>query len=103
MGSLHLKKSFEVVHKVLNEILFFNVTSTQLLRSTYNYDINTQLRYGWIILAVLEDPGTRISLSVIEFTAVETKGNLGSSRALAPQFQISRQFDILCMVGSISM
>jgi hypothetical protein len=96
-----LKKSFEVVHIVLNENFFFrhlNPATTE-----YNYDIRTQLRYGWIILAVLEDPGTRISLSVIEFTAVETKGNLGSSRALAPQFQISRQFDILCMVGSISM
>lgn len=94
MGSLHLKRTFDIVDIVLND-KFSDFNSTQLLCTEY-YGINTQLRHEWNVLAAL-DPSTRISLSVIEFTPVETKGgNLGSSRAGCP-FQIFRQFDILCI------
>lgn len=43
------------------------------LLSVQHMVFNTQLRHKWNVLAVL-DPSTRISLSVIEFTPVETKG-----------------------------
>lgn len=62
------------------------------------YGINTQLRHEWNVLAVL-DPSTRVSLSVIEFTPVESKGEPWKLQGWLPlpDFQISRQFDILCI------
>lgn len=67
MGSLRLKRTFDIVHIVLKDN-FSDFNSTQLLSM-----VSTQLRHKWNALAVL-DPSTRISLSVIEFTAVETQG-----------------------------
>lgn len=60
--------------------------------------VSTQLRHAWNVLAVL-DPSTRISLSVIEFTPVETKGGgtLEAPGLVAP----SRFLDHLILSASI--